>query len=187
MFSTPKKTKKYAEFSWLFGGGLLAGALRTIAVAAVLLAGLIWTGGIPFPRSEVQSALAPSSRLSCERGSCQRHVGTEPAPTDSVSIPTGKPRLLEFTSKHCASCTKMAPLVQKMEHECTARDGTILPVDVDTDSGSQLASRYAVHELPTFVMVDDKGAEVSRLVGEQSRERLKVALADVNGTLCTVL
>jgi len=81
----------------------------------------------------------------------------------------------------------MAPLVFKLERECTAHDGTILPVDVETDTGDELASRYAVHELPTFIMVDEKGSEVTRLVGEQPRERLKIALADVNGVLCTVL
>ncbi len=79
----------------------------------------------------------------------------------------------------------MAPLVRTLERHCTAHDGTILPVDVDTDIGDRLATRYGVNELPTFVEVDSNGIEVIRLVGEQPRERLKVALADVSGTLCT--
>ena len=79
----------------------------------------------------------------------------------------------------------MAPLVRRLEHKCTAHDGTILPVDVDTDSGDRLATRYVVNELPTFITVDSNGSEISRLVGEQPRERLKVALSDVNGVLCT--
>jgi thioredoxin-like negative regulator of GroEL len=99
----------------------------------------------------------------------------------------GKPRLLEFTSKHCASCGKMAPLVRKMEHDCTAHDGTILPVDIDTGDGDRLATRYSVNALPTFVMVDANGEEVRRLVGEQPQERLTVALAEVSGVACTVL
>lgn len=186
MSNVPPKTKS-RDLNGMNAGRLLAKAPKTVVIAAVVLADLLINGGLLVSRTYSQSAVAPTNGLSCERSSCQRPSEAKPALAVAVDIPTGKPRLLEFTSKHCASCSRMAPLVFKLERECTAHDGTILPVDVETDTGDELASRYAVHELPTFIMVDEKGSEVTRLVGEQPRERLKIALADVNGVLCTVL
>ncbi len=157
-----------------------------VVVGVVVLADVAFNGSLSLSRnSPVDLPGEPAGRLACERGSCERQPTATPA--GSVSVPTGKPRLLEFTSAHCSTCSKMAPLVRKLETECTARDGTILLVDVDSDAGDVLATRYGVNALPTFVMVDSNGQEVRRLVGEQPRERLSVALADVNGVFCTVL
>lgn len=167
---------------------LLARAPKTLTIAGVVLADLAFNGMLVLNEHPAKHASRVSvDGLSCERGTCQRQTVNQPASASGVAVPTGKPRLLEFTSQHCASCGKMAPLVRKMEHDCTARDGTILPVDVDTDAGDLLATRYDVNALPTFVLIDSNGDEVSRLVGEQPRERLTVALADVNGVLCQLL
>lgn len=187
MFNVSPKTKRNEEIGGIVVRGLLARAPKTIVVVAVVLADLVFSSGLFMSRPRLQSAGSAQITPSCERGSCQRQLTDGRALENSASIPTGKPRLLEFTSKHCASCGRMAPLVRKLEHDCTARDGTILPVDVNTDSGDLLATRYVVNELPTFIMIDSNGAEVSRLVGEQPRQRLAVALADVNGVICTVL
>ena len=81
----------------------------------------------------------------------------------------------------------MAALVKSLERDCTAQDGTILQIDVDRSEGEALAERYNVNQLPTFLMIDSKGDEVERLVGEQPRQRLAIALADVNGVLCATL
>jgi thiol-disulfide isomerase/thioredoxin len=81
----------------------------------------------------------------------------------------------------------MAELVKSMERSCTARDGTILHIDVDRDEGEMLAERYNVNQLPTFIMIDSNGDEVGRLTGEQPRQRLAIALAEVNGVPCPML
>ena len=188
MLNAPPKTDKSDPTEGTRLHRLWARAPKALVVAGVLLADLAFNSGHLLTRHNVAPTVtSPTGGLSCERGTCQReHAGT-PATVASVAVPTGKPRLLEFTSKHCASCAKMAPLVRKMEHDCTAHDGTILPVDVDTDAGDLLATRNNVNALPTFVMIDSNGDELRRLVGEQPREHLTVALADVNGVLCTVL
>jgi thiol:disulfide interchange protein DsbD len=167
---------------------LLGRVLKGPLIAAVVLGDLAYgTLSLPRQKPPLTDPVSPTAGSSCERGTCQRDAMERPSMAAGVAVPTGKPRLLEFTSKHCTSCGKMAPLVRKIEHECTAHDGTILPVDVDTDAGDLLATRYRVDALPTFVMVDSNGEEVRRLVGEQPRERLTVALADVNGVICQLL
>ncbi|MFT3765188.1 MAG: thioredoxin family protein [Minicystis sp.] len=109
---------------------------------------------------------------------------TSPAGAAVAEAPTGMPRLLEFTSGHCPVCAKMAPLLARIEHACAAAEGTVLRVDADDDHGQALMARYGVRLLPTFISVDAEGNEVERIVGEQTGERLALALGDVRGSAC---
>jgi cytochrome c-type biogenesis protein len=168
-------------------GGLLARAPKSLVVATVVVADLIFSSGLLVSTPRFPGADSAAADASCEHGSCSRQVAVGHAEPARANVPTGKPRLLEFTSRNCPSCGKMAPFVHRMERDCTAHDGTILRVDVDTGQGDNLAANYVVNELPTFIMIDSNGVELSRLVGEQPRQRLAVALAGVNGVLCTVL
>jgi hypothetical protein len=40
--------------------------------------------------------------------------------------------------------------------------------------------------VPTFVSIDHAGGEVERIVGEQSKQRLILALNEVNGRPCAI-
>ncbi|HSN99136.1 MAG TPA: thioredoxin family protein [Candidatus Nanopelagicales bacterium] len=94
----------------------------------------------------------------------------------------GKPHLVEFTSGHCPACKRMAPVVEEMSRRCdreAAAAGTIVQVDVDEPEGEALATRYQVRALPTFLGIDSGGAEVTRLVGVQSPEKLATALGAI--------
>jgi thiol:disulfide interchange protein len=140
-----------------------------------------------------QLSLSPSRIrvTSNEQTSCGTSACSAPKPSEhlarAVSVPTGKPRLLELSSKHCPSCARMAELVKSMERNCTAQDGTILHIDVDGDEGAQIAEFYNVEQLPTFIMIDSNGDEVERLIGEQPRQRLAIALTEVNAGPCMTL
>jgi thioredoxin-related protein len=156
-----------------------------LAVGLVVLVDFL-VGAAQFNSSPERTELTSGTSISCVNSSCPtRRSAAQLA--QPANVPTGKPRLLEFSSQHCASCGRMATIVKSMEHNCTARDGTILRIDVDEDEGGTLAERYRVNQLPTFVMIDSKGDEVGRLTGEQPRQRLAIALADVNGVLCATL
>jgi cytochrome c-type biogenesis protein len=104
-----------------------------------------------------------------------------------LRLPVGKPRLLEFMSDHCTVCARMAPVVAKLEHNCTANDGTIMRINVEEPSGSALAARYGVRVVPSFVSVDSQGSEIDRVVGELPAELLEVVLAEVRGKACSAL
>src|SRR6478736_2688168 len=109
-------------------------------------------------------------------------------PSDATfELPLGRTHLVEFVSGHCAVCTKMAPLVTELERTCTSNDGTIVRVNVDTASGKALATHFGIHAVPTFLELDPHGVEVERVIGEQSRTELALALASVRGEACSVL
>jgi thiol-disulfide isomerase/thioredoxin len=77
--------------------------------------------------------------------------------------------LLDFTADSCPACRQMEPVLQGL-----ASSG--MPVRrVDVNHERELAARFQVQYLPTFVAVAD-GREVDRQVGATSPERLREML-----------
>jgi cytochrome c-type biogenesis protein len=88
------------------------------------------------------------------------------------------PVMLAFTGHTCPICKKMAPVVREAETAC----GLHVPVqriDVGTPQGIELARRFGVRGLPTYVYLDDRGQEVARLFGLQPLAKLMVPFSDV--------
>ncbi len=149
-----------------------------VALVVVSIPMLLGKLELPLPSDPSTSASAP-----CDEPGAVACA----APTDGVAPAAealaGKPRLVEFVSRQCTSCARMAPVVDDLVRRC-AKDGTLLRVTIDDDHGKALASRYGVRVVPTFVSVDAAGAEVDRLVGEQQKDRLEQALLEVRGAAC---
>lgn len=149
--------------------------LGGVAVAAAL-------GG----RFAVTSAPTASADVPCGAGSAetcamQGHAGSK----DGAAPLAGQPRLVEFLSGHCPACERMAPVVAELEKRCLAAEkGSLVRVNVDEPEGEALADHYGVSALPTFVGVDAHGAEVMRMVGVQTPQKLASTLGEVRGRAC---
>jgi cytochrome c-type biogenesis protein len=165
--------------------------LALFTAGLLTLAGGLLTVGRLHLRAPSAAAGAPTAAAApCEApgaGACR--APELPGGAAIGEKPKGMPRLLEFTSGHCPVCMKMAPLLAQIERACALPAGTVLHVDVDADDprGQALMARYGVRLLPTFISVDSEGNEVERIVGEQTRERLLLALSDVHGRACPAL
>ena len=122
----------------------------------------------------------------CERDAGHAAKGAAPGVL-AEATPRHEPHVLEFSSRSCTACARMAPVVAAVERACSGGDGAIVPVDVDDAPGEQLASRYAVTLLPTFMSVDADGNEVERLEGIQTGPRLAEAVAAARGSACAPL
>ncbi len=55
---------------------------------------------------------------------------------------------------------------------------------IESADGAALARSHAVRGVPTFLLLDAKGAEVGRLVGEQPLAALEQAMVDLAAGRC---
>jgi len=71
-----------------------------------------------------------------------------------------------FTADWCNPCKKVKPIVEEIN-----RDSTIKFQMIDVDSEIELAKRFEIMSVPTFILMDD-GKEINRIIGAQNKENL---------------
>ena len=76
--------------------------------------------------------------------------------------------LLYFSAKWCAPCRVVSKSIEKID----AQFPNILVSKVDVDDQAEFASGYSIKSLPTCLLIDEKGTEVSRVVGARTKEDL---------------
>jgi cytochrome c-type biogenesis protein len=115
-----------------------------------------------------------------------------PAPPDSkldarlaaaLAAPSG-PAVVEIVSEHCPVCTRMQPVVDQARQRCAGSHLRIDERKVESTEGAALARSHAVRGVPTFLLFDEHGAEVGRLVGEQPLAALERAMLDLTEGRC---
>lgn len=75
--------------------------------------------------------------------------------------------LMHFTAEWCQPCKMMKPIVQQIVHE---RDNlNYMPIDID--EMPEVSFEYEVASVPTFVLLNDSGEEISRSVGAKPRQQ----------------
>ena len=79
-----------------------------------------------------------------------------------------------FLAHNCGPCRTMAPVFEGLSKEMKE----IKFVKLNVDENNELASRYSVMSIPTFI-VFKKGKEVLRQVGGMQKEMLKNKLKNV--------
>lgn len=93
---------------------------------------------------------------------------TEAAPApDSAAMaaaripeaPAGKPRVLEFSATWCGPCKRQKPIYEEAMKKYGDR---IDMLSIDVDENPELADKYHVDAIPTFIFLDDKGKLVGR-------------------------
>ncbi len=86
------------------------------------------------------------------------------------------PFLLDVYADWCPPCRRMLPLIEQL---AVALEGRAFVAKLDSEAYPNLIARLGINSLPTFI-VFDKGAEVHRMVGLQSREKLLASLGATN-------
>lgn len=75
--------------------------------------------------------------------------------------------MLDFSAEWCGPCRQMRPAVEQL-----TRAG--LPIKaIDIDGAPELAQRYSVQSVPTFIVVDAAGKELARTAGAQPAAELE--------------
>jgi cytochrome c-type biogenesis protein len=94
------------------------------------------------------------------------------------------PRVVELVSRACPVCRRMEPVVAEARRRCAGKSLAVDRRYVEDPSGAELARRHAVLGVPTFLLLDEDGREVSRLVGEQPLAALEGAMRDLTDGRC---
>ncbi|MGA9525887.1 MAG: thioredoxin family protein, partial [Myxococcaceae bacterium] len=115
-------------------------------------------------------------------GSCGVSLDADGGGVSTATVPEGRV-MLEFVSRTCTVCQRMAPVVAAAEHDCAGRGVSVSRVDVSEPNGAALARQFNVRGVPTFVFLDSRN-EVARLVGEQPLAMLEQSLEVLTGQKC---
>ncbi len=87
------------------------------------------------------------------------------------------PVLIDFYAEWCGPCRMMAPVVEQFAEEY---DGRVKIGKINVDEESELAERFGVQSIPSFIFIKD-GKVVDRVTGAMPRPVLKGYLDDLAG------
>lgn len=86
-------------------------------------------------------------------------------------------KLMFFRADWCGPCRQMEPVMQTIMDGDGFRDHySMQRVDVDTEP--EIAAKWGIRGIPTFVIADDQGKEVARRVGATSRFKMQEWMSD---------
>lgn len=101
------------------------------------------------------------------------HVVQELDESTFEAAVAGRVALVDFWAPWCGPCRMMGPVLHELADEV---DGDVAIAKVNVDDSPHLAARFRVQAIPLIVILRD-GREVSRLVGLQSKDVLRQAIA----------
>ena len=93
-------------------------------------------------------------------------------PADQARL-SGKPTLLDFGSKGCIPCDKLAPILKRMEKKYAGKANVVF---IEVKQYPFLAKRYLIQSIPVQVFYDATGQEIFRHTGFWPQEQLEKQL-----------
>ena len=73
-------------------------------------------------------------------------------------------KILYFSATWCGPCKTLGPIIQESTTEGVIYD------KIDVDSNPELSAQYGIRNIPALVLVDNKGNELGRKIGLQTKQ-----------------
>ena len=74
-------------------------------------------------------------------------------------------KILYFTAGWCAPCKTLGPIIESLS-------GQINYQKIDVDSNQDMSIKYGVRNVPSLILVDEKGETLNKLVGVSTKEQI---------------
>lgn len=130
--------------------------------------------------SELQSYETVSDTVKVESGTNDVRNGDTGAENAAVSnqesvvlhqmVSNGKPSIVDFTASWCGPCQRIKPIFYSLADDFKDEYNFI---SIDIDENPELANKYQVQAVPTFVFLDADGNEGNRITGMISKEEFR--------------
>ena len=85
--------------------------------------------------------------------------------------------VVDFHTQWCGPCKMMSPIVDELADELA---GTVKVLGLDVDQAADVAARYGVSSVPTFIIFRS-GNPVKMLVGHHPKDILAETIEKVRG------
>lgn len=95
-----------------------------------------------------------------------------PAASDAPTAPAGAlPRLVDFGSKDCVPCQRLAPIIAGLKRDYAGRF-EVEYVDVNLLENRDRVIQVGLTSVPTLILYDANGRQLDRQVGFKSRQQI---------------
>lgn len=95
-------------------------------------------------------------------------IAVTEATFDEVVMKAGVPVLVDFWAEWCGPCRMIGPIVEQLAGEY---EGKALIVKCDVDENPEIATRFAVRNIPTLLFVKN-GEVADKLVGAVQKAKI---------------
>lgn len=131
------------------------------------------------PASGQAEAEQPAAQSAPDQAADQSATGqvTEEAPATPAdpATPAGPagalPRLVDFGSKECVPCQRLAPIIAGLKRDYAGRFEVEF-VDVNLLENRERVIQVGLTSIPTLVLYDASGRQIDRQVGFKSRQQI---------------
>lgn len=79
--------------------------------------------------------------------------------------------VVDYYAEWCGPCKQMKPIIAELEKEMEGKVA-FKALDVDAPENQEVVMAAGVMSIPTFVIEDEEGNEVSRIMGARPKEAM---------------
>ena len=74
-------------------------------------------------------------------------------------------KILYFTAAWCGPCKTLGPIIESLS-------GQINYQKIDVDSNQDMSIKYGVRNVPSLILINEKGETLNKLVGVSTKEQI---------------